>query len=225
MMYVIKKFDELIKDNFATTFGPEGLSFEGTFSGIKYEEYSDFWKKQSELYFDTLDVEEKQKFIKYYPNYISNVFSRVKEIIEDDADALKEWKIYLDKIIKPEYWNIDLVIKDDSLFNNPDSEQFFGYLTDSYKAKDDLKAVTLSFIYHQFNGSYIKSKTSKYLEYCNDRFPAVKFSQLQQKSRFSPEEPYFESDDSIMRRKTFRKALESWNKLYPEKQLKFHLIS
>jgi hypothetical protein len=195
------------------------------FSGIKDEEYSEFWKKHSEIFFDTLDIEEKQKFIKHYPNYISNVFSERKEIIEKDADVLNEWKIYLDKITKPEYWNIELVIKDDSLFISPDAEQFFGYLTDSYKREDDLKAVTLSFIYHQFNGSYIKSKTSKYLEYCNDRFPAVKFSQLQQKSRFSPEEPYFESDDSIMRRKTFRKALESWNKLYPEKQLKFHLIS
>ena len=172
---------------------------------------------------ETLDVEEKQKFIKHYPNYISNVFSRHKNWI--DADVLNEWKIYLDKITKPEYWNIDLVIKDGSLFNNPDAEQFFSYLTDSYKREDDLKAVTLSFIYHQFNGSYIKSKTSKYLEYCNDRFPAVKFSQLQQKSRFSPEEPYFESGDSIMRRNTFIKALENWNKLYPEKQLKFMLVS
>ena len=218
MMYVIKKFDEYVKDNFTYYIYMD-------FSGIKDEEYSEFWKKHSEIFFDTLDIEEKQKFIKHYPNYISNVFSERKEIIEKDADVLNEWKIYLDKITKPEYWNIELVIKDDSLFISPDAEQFFGYLTDSYKREDDLKAVTLSFIYHQFNGSYIKSKTSKYLEYCNDRFPAVKFSQLQQKSRFSPEEPYFESDDSIMRRKTFRKALESWNKLYPEKQLKFHLIS
>jgi hypothetical protein len=222
MIYVIKKFDELIKDNFATTFGPEGLSFEGTFSGIKYEEYSDFWKKQSELYFDTLDVEEKHKFIKYYPNYISNVFSRVKEIIKDDADALKEWKIYLDKIIKPEYWNIDLVIKDDSLFNNPDAEQFFGYLIDSYKANDDLKAVTLSFIYHKFNGSYIDSKESLYVEYCNDKFSGLKFTQLQQKSRFRKDEPAYDSDKAIIRRNIFNKALENWNNLHPEKQLKFY---
>jgi len=207
MMYVIKKFDDNVREEFGTI----------------DSEFPEHWKKQSELYFETLDVEEKQKFIKHYPNYISNVFSRHKNWI--DADVLNEWKIYLDKITKPEYWNIDLVIKDGSLFNNPDAEQFFSYLTDSYKREDDLKAVTLSFIYHQFNGSYIKSKTSKYLEYCNDRFPAVKFSQLQQKSRFSPEEPYFESGDSIMRRNTFIKALENWNKLYPEKQLKFMLVS
>jgi len=198
MIYVIKKFDDNVREEFGTI----------------DSEFPEHWKKQSELYFDTLDVEEKQKFIKHYPNYISNVFSRYKDWI--DADVLNEWKIYLDKIIKPEYWNFDLVIKDDSLFNNPD---------DSYKANDDLKAVTLSFIYHQFNGSYINSKKSKYLEYCNDSFPGVKFSQLQQKSRFSPEEPYFDSGDSIMRRNTFIKALENWNKLYPEKQLKFMLVS
>ena len=218
MIYVIKKFDEYVKDNFSYYIYMD-------FSGIKDEEYSEFWKKHSEIYFESLDIDEKQKFIKHYPNYISNVFSECKGIIEKDADVLNEWKIYLDKISKPEYWNFDLVIKDDSLFNNPEAEQFFGYLTDSYKAKDDLKAVTLSFIYHQFNGSYIKSKKSKYLEYCNDRFNGVKFSQLQQKSRFSPEEPYFESDDSIARRNTFIKALENWNKLHPEKQLKFMLIS
>lgn len=216
MMYVIKKFEDFVK-------GDNALYGYDLYIGIKDGEYSEFWKKQSELYYDTLDVEEKQKFIKHYPNYISGVFLWYKDSI--DADVLNEWKIYLDKITKPEYWNIDLVIKDGSLFNNPDAEQFFSYLTDSYKREDDLKAVTLSFIYHQFNGSYIKSKTSKYLEYCNDRFPAVKFSQLQQKSRFSPEEPYFDSGDSIMRRNTFIKALENWNKLYPEKQLKFMLVS
>ena len=145
MIYVIKKFDEFIKDNFSVYGVTE-------FLGIEDEEYSEFWKKQSELYFDTLDIEEKQKFIKYYPNYISNVFSERKEFIEKDADVLKEWKIYLDKISKPQYWNIELVIKDDSLFNNPDAEQFFSYLTDAYKQEYDLKAVTLSFIYHKFNG-------------------------------------------------------------------------
>lgn len=130
MMYVIKKFDDNVREEFGTI----------------DSEFPEHWKKQSELYFETLDVEEKQKFIKHYPNYISNVFSRHKNWI--DADVLNEWKIYLDKIIKPEYWNFDLVIKDDSLFNNPDAEQFFSYLTDAYKQEDDLIAVTLSFIYH-----------------------------------------------------------------------------
>ena len=215
MMYVIKKFDELINDNFSVYGVTE-------FLGIKDEQYSEFWKKQSELYFDTLDVEEKQKFIKYYPNYISNVFSRVKRIIEDDADVLNEWKIYLDKISKPQYWNFDLVIKDDSLFNNPDAEQFFSYLTDSYKREDDLKAVTLSFIYHKFNGSYIDSKESLYVEYCNDKFVGLKFTQLQQKSRFRKDEPSYDSDTAIIRRNIFNKALENWNNLYSNKQLKFY---
>ena len=207
MIYVIKKFDDNVREEFGTI----------------DSEFPEHWKKQSELYFDTLDVEEKQKFIKHYPNYISNVFSRYKDWI--DADVLNEWKIYLDKIIKPEYWNFDLVIKDDSLFNNPDAEQFFSYLTDAYKQEDDLIAVTLSFIYHKFNGSYIDSKESLYVEYCNDKFSGLKFTQLQQKSRFRRDEPAPDSGDSIMRRNTFIKALENWNKLYPEKQLKFMLVS
>ena len=204
MIYVIKKFDDNVTEEFGTI----------------DSEFPEHWKKQSELYFETLDVEEKQKFIKHYPNYISNVFSRHKNWI--DADVLNEWKIYLDKIIKPEYWNFDLVIKDDSLFNNPDAEQFFSYLTDSYKREDDLKAVTLSFIYHKFNGSYIDSKESLYVEYCNDKFSGLKFTQLQQKSRFRRDEPAYESDKAIIRRNIFNKALENWNNLYSNKQLKFY---
>ena len=204
MMYVIKKFDDNVREEFGTI----------------DSEFPEHWKKQSELYFETLDVEEKQKFIKHYPNYISNVFSRHKNWI--DADVLNEWKIYLDKIIKPEYWNFDLVIKDDSLFNNPDAEQFFSYLTDAYKQEDDLIAVTLSFIYHKFNGSYIDSKESLYVEYCNDKFSGLKFTQLQQKSRFRRDEPAYESDKAIIRRNIFNKALENWNNLYSNKQLKFY---
>jgi len=204
MIYVIKKFDDNVREEFGTI----------------DSEFPEHWKKQSELYFDTLDVEEKQKFIKHYPNYISNVFSRYKDWI--DADVLNEWKIYLDKIIKPEYWNFDLVIKDDSLFNNPDAEQFFSYLTDAYKQEDDLIAVTLSFIYHKFNGSYIDSKESLYVEYCNDKFSGLKFTQLQQKSRFRRDEPAYESDKAIIRRNIFNKALENWNNLYSNKQLKFY---
>ena len=204
MIYVIKKFDDNVREEFGTI----------------DSEFPEHWKKQSELYFETLDVEEKQKFIKHYPNYISNVFSRHKNWI--DADVLNEWKIYLDKIIKPEYWNFDLVIKDDSLFNNPDAEQFFSYLTDSYKREDDLKAVTLSFIYHKFNGSYIDSKESLYVEYCNDKFSGLKFTQLQQKSRFRKDEPAYDSDKAIIRRNVFNKAVENWNNLHPEKQLKFY---
>jgi len=204
MIYVIKKFDDNVREEFGTI----------------DSEFPEHWKKQSELYFETLDVEEKQKFIKHYPNYISNVFSRHKNWI--DADVLNEWKIYLDKIIKPEYWNFDLVIKDDSLFNNPDAEQFFSYLTDSYKREDDLKAVTLSFIYHKFNGSYIDSKESLYVEYCNDKFSGLKFTQLQQKSRFRKDEPAYDSDTAIIRRNVFNKAVENWNNLHPEKQLKFY---
>lgn len=204
MIYVIKKFDDNVREEFGT------IDFE----------FPEHWKKQSELYFETLDVEEKQKFIKHYPNYISNVFSRHKNWI--DADVLNEWKIYLDKIIKPEYWNFDLVFKDDSLFNNPDAEQFFSYLTDSYKREDDLKAVTLSFIYHKFNGSYIDSKESLYVEYCNDKFSGLKFTQLQQKSRFRKDEPAYDSDTAIIRRNIFNKALENWNNLYSNKQLKFY---
>jgi len=203
-MYVIKKFDDNVREEFGTI----------------DSEFPEHWKKQSELYFETLDVEEKQKFIKHYPNYISNVFSRHKNWI--DADVLNEWKIYLDKIIKPEYWNFDLVIKDDSLFNNPDAEQFFSYLTDSYKREDDLKAVTLSFIYHKFNGSYIDSKESLYVEYCNDKFSGLKFTQLQQKSRFRKDEPAYDSDKAIIRRNVFNKAVENWNNLYSNKQLKFY---
>jgi len=203
-MYVIKKFDDNVREEFGTI----------------DSEFPEHWKKQSELYFETLDVEEKQKFIKHYPNYISNVFSRHKNWI--DADVLNEWKIYLDKIIKPEYWNFDLVIKDDSLFNNPDAEQFFSYLTDAYKQEDDLIAVTLSFIYHKFNGSYIDSKESLYVEYCNDKFSGLKFTQLQQKSRFRRDEPAYESDKAIIRRNIFNKALENWNNLYSNKQLKFY---
>jgi len=204
MIYVIKKFDDNVREEFGTI----------------DSEFPEHWKKQSELYFETLDVEEKQKFIKHYPNYISNVFSRHKNWI--DADVLNEWKIYLDKIIKPEYWNFDLVIKDDSLFNNPDAEQFFSYLTDAYKQEDDLIAVTLSFIYHKFNGSYIDSKESLYVEYCNDKFSGLKFTQLQQKSRFRRDEPAYESDKAIIRRNIFNKALENWNNLYSNKQLKFY---
>jgi len=204
MIYVIKKFDDNVREEFGTI----------------DSEFPEHWKKQSELYFETLDVEEKQKFIKHYPNYISNVFSRHKNWI--DADVLNEWKIYLDKIIKPEYWNFDLVIKDDSLFNNPDAEQFFSYLTDSYKREDDLKAVTLSFIYHKFNGSYIDSKESLYVEYCNDKFSGLKFTQLQQKSRFRKDEPAYDSDKAIIRRNVFNKAVENWNNLYSNKQLKFY---
>ena len=204
MIYVIKKFDDNVREEFGTI----------------DSEFPEHWKKQSELYFESLDVEEKQKFIKHYPNYISNVFSRHKNWI--DADVLNEWKIYLDKIIKPEYWNFDLVIKDDSLFNNPDAEQFFSYLTDSYKREDDLKAVTLSFIYHKFNGSYIDSKESLYVEYCNDKFSGLKFTQLQQKSRFRKDEPAYDSDTAIIRRNVFNKAVENWNNLHPEKQLKFY---
>tara|TARA_B110000977_G_C11055207_1_gene483805 strand:- start:263 stop:910 length:648 start_codon:yes stop_codon:yes gene_type:complete len=215
MIYVIKKFDEYVKDNFSYYIYMD-------FSGIKDEEYSEFWKKHSEIYFESLDIDEKQKFIKHYPNYISNVFSECKGIIEKDADVLNEWKIYLDKISKPEYWNFDLVIKDDSLFNNPDAEQFFSYLTDTYKREDDLKAVTLSFIYHKFNGSYIDSKESLYVEYCNDKFSGLKFTQLQQKSRFRKDEPAYDSDTAIIRRNIFNKALENWNNLYSNKQLKFY---
>lgn len=204
MIYAIKKFDDYVREEFGTI----------------DSEFPEHWKKQSELYFETLDVEEKQKFIKHYPNYISNVFSRHKNWI--DADVLNEWKIYLDKIIKPEYWNFDLVIKDDSLFNNPDAEQFFSYLTDSYKREDDLKAVTLSFIYHKFNGSYIDSKESLYVKYCNDKFSGLKFTQLQQKSRFRKDEPAYDSDTAIIRRNVFNKAVENWNNLHPEKQLKFY---
>ncbi len=204
MIYVIKKFDDNVREEFGTI----------------DSEFPEHWKKQSELYFETLDVEEKQKFIKHYPNYISNVFSRHKNWI--DADVLNEWKIYLDKIIKPEYWNFDLVIKDDSLFNNPDAEQFFSYLTDTYKQEDDLIAVTLSFIYHKFNGSYIDSKESLYVEYCNDKFSGLKFTQLQQKSRFRKDELAYSSDKAIIRRDIFRNALQNWNNLHPEKQLKFY---